>query len=852
MSRERLLALLPPVAGALLFAVALFVLRRELAEFRLGDVRAHVASIGLGQRVAAAVLTALGYLALTGYDALGFRWIGRALAYPRIALASFVGFVFSHNLGLSAIGGNAVRYRILSSFGIEPGEIARVIAMNAITFWVGFLALVGSVLVFDPLALPSQLRLPFVTSRPIGFALLALFAAYAAATVVRRAPIRVAGFELALPRPPWLAAQTALSMLDWALAAAVFWVLLPKAPGLSFAIVLGAFGLAQVVGLVSHVPAGLGVFEGVAVLLLAPYLSAEVVLGSAIAYRLIYYVTPLVVAVLLFGGYELAQRRHWLDRSRDVAARLLPEVVPRAFSAATAIAGLVLLLSGATPAARGRTSMLEHLVPLPIIEVSHLIGSLTGVALLLLARALQQRIDAAYYLSLAALAVGAVASLSKGLDWEEATLLAATFAALLPCRRFFYRQSSLVRESFSPEWSVGIALALAGTLAVTLFAYRHLEYSNALWWEFELNGHGPRSLRALLGAGLAVAVFAALRLLRPAPPDVPLPTHAELDALAPLVATSPAAEAHLVLLGDKAVLRHESGRGFLMYGAAGRTWVAMGDPIGPPDVRRELAWRFREIADEHGAKVAFYEVAASELPVYLDLGLVLRKLGEEARIPLAEFTLEGKKHAKLRQARSRMLREGCRFEVIPAAEVAPHLDALAAVSESWLAHKNTREKRFSLGCFDRDYLARMPIATIRRGDAIVAFANLWASGERNELSVDLMRYGPDAPPAAMDALFGELLGWGREQGFAWFSLGMAPLSGFEHHRLAPLWNRLGALLFRHGEHFYNFQGLREFKEKFDPVWEPRYLAAPGALSVPIVLTRVASLVNAGLGGTVAR
>ena len=94
--------------------------------------------------------------------------------------------------------------------------------------------------------------------------------------------------------------------------------------------------------------------------------------------------------------------------------------------------------------------------------------------------------------------------------------------------------------------------------------------------------------------------------------------------------------------------------------------------------------------------------------------------------------------------------------------------------------------------------------------------------------------------------------WGRAEGYRWFSLGMAPLSGFEHRRLAPLWNRLGALLFRHGENFYNFQGLRAFKDKFDPVWEPRYLASPGGLAVPFVLTDVAALISGGVTGVVAK
>jgi phosphatidylglycerol lysyltransferase len=115
-----------------------------------------------------------------------------------------------------------------------------------------------------------------------------------------------------------------------------------------------------------------------------------------------------------------------------------------------------------------------------------------------------------------------------------------------------------------------------------------------------------------------------------------------------------------------------------------------------------------------------------------------------------------------------------------------------------------------------------------------------------------MRYRTDAPKGVMEFLFAELMLWGRDQGYQWFSLGMAPLSGFEHHRLAPLWHRLGAFLFRHGEHFYNFQGLRGFKDKLDPEWEPRYLAAAGGLATPLVLTRIAALVSGRAAGVVTR
>jgi phosphatidylglycerol lysyltransferase len=118
--------------------------------------------------------------------------------------------------------------------------------------------------------------------------------------------------------------------------------------------------------------------------------------------------------------------------------------------------------------------------------------------------------------------------------------------------------------------------------------------------------------------------------------------------------------------------------------------------------------------------------------------------------------------------------------------------------------------------------------------------------------VDLMRYSSDAPSGVMEYLFIELMLWGRANGFERMGLGMAPLSGLESRALAPRWHRFGGMLYRHGEHFYNFQGLRRYKEKFDPIWEPRYLATPAGLALPRVLSNVASLISGGITGLLTR
>jgi phosphatidylglycerol lysyltransferase len=227
-------------------------------------------------------------------------------------------------------------------------------------------------------------------------------------------------------------------------------------------------------------------------------------------------------------------------------------------------------------------------------------------------------------------------------------------------------------------------------------------------------------------------------------------------------------------------------------------------------------------------------------------------VGEEGRVPLATWSLEGSARSGQRRTLRSVERAGCVFDILPPEEVPALLPELERVSDAWLAAKHTREKSFSLGAFDERYLRRFPLAVVHREGRVVAFANLWLSATHQELSLDLMRYDPSAPRGIMEYVITRMILWGKAQGYAWFNLGMAPLSGLESRPLAPLWSRLGALAFRHGEHFYNFRGLRQYKEQFGPVWEPRFLAVPGGLALPRVLSNLATLISGGLTGVVTK
>lgn len=840
-----------PGIAIVLSAAALGLLQRELSRANYRLVAQAIGAIPTGTLLLAVGLTIACFAVLFWYDWLALRHVGRPLPLHRTALASFIAYSFSQSLGLSALTGASVRFRFWSAWGLTNGEIAQGIAFTATTFWLGALTVGGAAVLLGGgghALLSPALHVPAA----LGVLLLAPVVLYLAWVLRHRAPLRLGGWSLRAPSPGIATGQILVASVDWLLAGVVLYVLLPHANGLTLSAFLFIFLVAQVAGLASHLPGGVGVFDSLILLFLRPYAAPSVIAGSLVAYRAIYYLMPLGLGSLAFAGHEVLHRRAAVTRAVRVVSRIVAAAAPFWLSGATFIAGVVLLVSGSTPSVHSRLRWLDALLPLAVIELSHFTASVIGGVLLLVANSLRRRLDAAWHVAVGLLAAGIVTSLLKGGDYEEAITLGVVLLALLPSRRHFYRRAALFGEPLSPGWTAAVVLAVVGTTWLGLFSFKHVDYRASMWWRFATTADAPRTLRAMVGVAVAMLGYAVLRLMRPSAARPAGPTAEELTRAGAIVRASPRVEANLALLGDKQLLYAPSGRSFIMYGVHRGAWISLGDPVGAPDDANELAWRFCEVADAHGGRPVFYEVGRELLPLYVDLGLTLVKMGEEARVPLTSFTLSGGPRKGMR----RILREAEQAQLtveIVHPPLAPGLwEELAAVSDAWLASRRTREKGFSLGFFDPDYLERFPIALVRQRDRVVGFANLWLSAGREEISVDLMRHRPDGPERVMDLLFLRLMLWGREQGYSWFNLGMAPLSGIENRALAPLWSRLGALVYRHGEHFYNFRGLRQYKDKFDPVWTPKYIASPGGWALPMVLTSVAALVSGGLRGAVAR
>jgi uncharacterized membrane protein YbhN (UPF0104 family) len=307
--KDKLSKFLPIVLGVALLIICVTALHNELKHYSLKEIIDSLNNISLARKLTAIALTIVGYLVITFYDILAFVYIKKTLSLGKIIFTSFLSYAIGNTVGFTIFSGTAIRYRFYSSWDVSKLQIAKIIAFTHITFWLGILGVGGVVFVVDPLTLPNIIKLPFHSVHPLGITFLLIVAIYMIFTHYYHKPIHFQGEELTLPSVNLSLSLILISALDWGIAAAVLYLLLPGGTTLTYLGFFGIYILGLTAGIISNVPGGLGVFETVILFSLTSKMSTPNVLSALLAYRGIYYFLPLILASTLFAYSEFKKNK---------------------------------------------------------------------------------------------------------------------------------------------------------------------------------------------------------------------------------------------------------------------------------------------------------------------------------------------------------------------------------------------------------------------------------------------------------------------------------------------------------------------------------------------------------------
>jgi phosphatidylglycerol lysyltransferase len=528
----------------------------------------------------------------------------------------------------------------------------------------------------------------------------------------------------------------------------------------------------------------------------------------------------------------------------------------------TGAVGVMNLLSAVTVGVRERDKWFDAhfpfsdaIFPFEFRQSGHIFAAISGFFLILLATNLTRRKQIAWLLTVALLFFSIISHLLKGLDYEEATIAAILLIQLLVLRDVFTARSDTPSITQGFKVLVGALLfTLAyGTAGFYLADLRHykvdfsipeaLVQTLEMFFTADNAGLEPRTrygqffVHSIYVVGALTLSYGMFMILRPVLLRGEPATLEERQCAKAIVEEYGCSSlARLTLLNDKAYYFSPSGRSVIAYASKGRGAIALGDPIGPENDRKEAIFSFLKFCQRNDWHPAFYQTLPDDLELYRSLGFRVLQIGEEAIANLKAFTTQGKAGKDWRAALNRMKKLGHEVVFYPPPISDKLLQELKVVSDEWLLMTQGSEKHFSLGWFHEEYLRDCEIVAVRTAEGkISAFVNVIPEYQLNEITIDLMRRTVEVEQGTMDFLFTSMFQQFKERGYDTFNLGLVALSGVGEKPYSPRLEKALHYLYNHLNQFYNFQGLYAFKEKFKPQWEPRYFIYPSRGALPEVI-----------------
>lgn len=634
-----------------------------------------------------------------------------------------------------------------------------------------------------------------------------------------------------------------VSILEWLLAGFLFYNLVTYFENdLSFFNILSLFAIASVAGILSFMPGGVGSFDLIIIMgLQFMGLPDNEAITIVILYRVFYFILPSSVAIINFSLHVLRESE---QKGYVIKSQLYGQLIATVMAILISACGLLLLLSALTPSLSSRSKLITNNELIVLLQYSRSISIAVGLMLLFLTKEVFFRVKRAYHTTMILLLAGGIFTFIKGLDFEEFSFLLTSMAILRLSKSNFNRRSILVKPSHIVAVILGVPLLLTVYLKISHFLFssyiKTFHYPHLVFHDIRAFIHSGIVAYLLFLAFLALWYMKRDRIEQDA-----LFQRFDVDKVDHFFEKNKGHHlSHLIYLGDKNLFWTEDNQVLIAYSLFSDKAVVLGDPMGEDALLSNGIQEFQKFIDTYGYRSVFYEVDEDKLSMYHDNGFFFFKLGEEAMVNLQKFDMVGSSRRSFRNIVKRFEKDGYTFEVLSPPFDDQLLCEMEDISREWLGKR--KEMGFSVGWFKKDYLSKAPLAVIRKQSdhEIIAFVSMTLQGNNSEhIGIDLMRFRNIVPNSTMDFMFIQLLLHFKEQGYHFFSLGVAPLSqvglAIRSHRA----EKIAHFIYEHGKPIYSFEGLRKFKDKFDPEWAPRYLAYPQLVSLPALLIELSMLVN---------
>ncbi|MCU6429929.1 bifunctional lysylphosphatidylglycerol flippase/synthetase MprF [Lacticaseibacillus paracasei] len=632
------------------------------------------------------------------------------------------------------------------------------------------------------------------------------------------------------------------SFLEWGGCAAFFLLIgyFLEAP-IPLSSVLPLFMVANVIGVISMVPGGLGSFDVLMIVELGQLgLDSSAAVVWLLFYRLFYYVIPFLIGAGLFAQDAGKRLNAYLE---GLPVQLIRKAAFGFLVVFLYFSGIMLLLRGVAPDLAFQNTLYQRLYPYTFLFLDRVTNVIVAFLILGFGRGIASRVKRAYWPTVIVLIVAMVASLREDNHLRFIVFLILVVIALILTRR------ELTRDRLALSW--GNKLIDGAVFGLTFIFYAFAVFYNAPAIHHR---HVPdvflfpserMFFTTLIGVMLAaLTVYLIFRYL--SAPTKSLADPYDEARLKAVVAKFGGNEvSHLGLMRDKSLHFYQvdgEDRVFFLFKKKADKLIVMGEPVGDETQIPAAIADFMKQAGDQDMSLVFYEINENLTMKLHEFGFDFMKFGEEGYVDVTTFTLAGTKRKGERALMHKFEREGYSVELLKPPFDDALLDDLQTVSDSWLDGRS--EKGFSLGFFDRHYLNQAPIAVVRApDDKIVAFATDMPTGNNEVTSIDLMRSSADAPSGIMDEVFIHLFELAKDRGFKYFNMGMAPLANVGTSSYSFIEEKIAHLVYEYGYRFYGFQGLRSYKNKYVTEWVPKYVAYRKRTSLLFTLLQIMMVVN---------